>query len=167
MKFLNVQVILPDSFKNAIRGYIYAQFMIGGIKYPLRNLIFDMAFENCYNEKRKKKNKILKKKSLIFATFLLVVTYVSKQVRADLTEMGKKDAIECFAKNLKQLLLKPPLKGERILGIDPGFKNGCKLALISETSDLLDTGVMYPHNNKPDDDDKWGIKLANLLAKHR
>ncbi|XP_055902138.1 S1 RNA-binding domain-containing protein 1-like isoform X2 [Eupeodes corollae] len=146
MKFLNVQVILPDSFKNAIRGYIYAQFMIGGIKYPLRNLIFDMAFENCYNEK--------------------LVTYVSKQVRADLTEMGKKDAIECFAKNLKQLLLKPPLKGERILGIDPGFKNGCKLALISETSDLLDTGVMYPHNNKPDDDDKWGIKLANLLAKH-
>ncbi|XP_055851077.1 S1 RNA-binding domain-containing protein 1-like isoform X2 [Episyrphus balteatus] len=147
MQFLEVHVILPDSFKNAIRSYIYAQFMISGIKYPLRNEIFDMAFEKCYNEK--------------------LVQFVSKQVRADLTEIGKNDAMECFAKNLKQLLLKPPLKGERILGIDPGFTNGCKLAVISETSDVLDVGVLYPHNEKnPDVQDQWGIKLSNLLAKH-
>ena len=53
MQFLEVHVILPDSFKNAIRSYIYAQFMISVIKDPLRNEIFDMAFEKCYNEKRK------------------------------------------------------------------------------------------------------------------
>lgn len=146
-KVLNVSVILPESFKNAIKSYIYGQFMIGGVKYPLRNEIFDLAFDKCYNEK--------------------LATLVTKQVRADLTERGKKDAIECFAKNLKQLLLKPPLKGERILGIDPGFKNGCKLAIVSETSEVLDVGVIFPHyQTNPENEVKWGIKLADFLNKN-
>lgn len=148
MKYIEVNVLLPDNFKNAIRSYIYGQFMVSGIKYSLRNEIFDMAFEKCYNGN--------------------LVSLVSKQVRNDLTELGKKDAIECFAKNVKQLLLQPPLKGERVLGVDPGFKNGCKLAVVSETSDVLDVGIIYPNRNNTSEEDsfKWGVKLADLLVKH-
>lgn len=58
-----------------------------------------------------------------------------------------------------------PLKGEKILGIDPGFSNGCKLALISETADVLDTGVIYPHTKYGDQED-CGERLADMLYKH-
>jgi len=71
-----------------------------------------------------------------------------------------------FGKNLKQLLLMSPLKGERILGIDPGYTNGCKLALISETADVLDTGVIYPHGRQAN---KKGAeqKLIQMLSKYK
>lgn len=68
--------------------------------------------------------------------------------------------------NLKQLLLQSPLKGERILGIDPGFTNGCKLALISETADVLETGVIYPHA-RSSNAEEIGEQLAKLLARHK
>lgn len=62
-----------------------------------------------------------------------------------LTKNAEKESIEVFAKNLKQLLLLRPVKGKKILGIDPGFKNGCKLAMISEHNDVLETETIYPH----------------------
>lgn len=89
---------------------------------------------------------------------------LTRQIRSDLNESAKKASIDVFAQNLKQLLLISPLKGEKILGIDPGFSNGCKLALISETADLLEIGVVYPHTRKSEE---WGYKLANMLRKHR
>lgn len=95
-----------------------------------------------------------------------VVPLISRQVRADLSEAAKKASIDVFAKNLKQLLLMSPLKGERILGIDPGFTNGCKLALISETADVLEVGVVHPHN-KRSDPEECGITLAKMLIRNR
>lgn len=91
---------------------------------------------------------------------------LSRQLRSDLNESAKKAAIDVFAQNLKQLLLQSPLKGERILGIDPGFTNGCKLALISETADVLETGVIYPHA-RSSNAEEVGEKLAKLLARHK
>lgn len=89
-----------------------------------------------------------------------------RQVRADLKEKATRASIEVFGKNLKQLFLMSPLKGERILGIDPGYTNGCKLALISETADVLDTGVIYPHGRNAN---RKGAeqKLIQLLSKHK
>jgi len=89
-----------------------------------------------------------------------------RQIRADLKEKAQKAAIDVFAKNLKQLLLMSPLKGERILGIDPGYTNGCKLAIISETADVLDTGVIYPHGARSN---KRGAeeKLVQILSDHK
>lgn len=91
---------------------------------------------------------------------------MSRQIRSDLNESAKKASIEVFANNLKQLLLMSPLKGERILGIDPGFTNGCKYAAISETADVLETGVLYPHKRNTDPE-QWGEKLAKILIKHK
>lgn len=91
---------------------------------------------------------------------------LSRQVRSDLNDLAEKASISVFAKNLRELLLTSPLKGERILGIDPGFSNGCKMALISETADVLDTGVIYPHTKKGNQQHYADI-LCNLLYKHQ
>lgn len=59
-----------------------------------------------------------------------------------------------------------PVKGERILGIDPGFINGCKYALISETADVLETGVFYPHQRNSDPE-QCGEQLSKTLIKNK
>lgn len=71
-----------------------------------------------------------------------------------------------FATNLKQLLLMSPVKGERILGIDPGFTNGCKLALISEQTAVLATDVIYPHTRRHQAA-AFGERVARLMAAHQ
>lgn len=73
--------------------------------------------------------------------------------------------MEVFANNLKQLLLTGPVKGEKILGIDPGFSNGCKLALISECGELLDSTTVYPHVGGERSKVAPGI-IAKLMLKH-
>lgn len=75
---------------------------------------------------------------------------VEREIRSALTEQAENQAIEVFSKNLKSLLLQPPLKGKTILGVDPAFRTGCKLALIEETGKVLEIGVMYPTAPKHD-----------------
>lgn len=91
---------------------------------------------------------------------------MNRQIRSLMTKNAEKTSVEMFGKNLKQLLLIKPVKGQRILGIDPGFRNGCKLALISEQNDVLDTDVIYPHTGK-DQRMTYENRLINLLRKHK
>jgi len=58
--------------------------------------------------------------------------------------MAEKESLQVFATNLKQILLVPPLKGATVLGIDPGFINGCKIAVVSPSGAVLETDVIYP-----------------------
>lgn len=95
----------------------------------------------------------------------LVQPLITRRVRKELTKSAEKASIDVFATNLKQLLLVSPLKGQRILGIDPGFTNGCKMALISECTDVLATDVIYPHT-KSNQNSKYGQILANMMHKH-
>ncbi|KUG03728.1 transcription accessory protein (s1 rna-binding domain) [hydrocarbon metagenome] len=74
----------------------------------------------------------------------LIQPSVQRDIRAELTEKGEKQAVIIFSKNLRQLLLQPPVKGKRVLGIDPAFRTGCKLGAVDETGKLLETGVIYP-----------------------
>lgn len=83
-----------------------------------------------------------------------------------MTKIAEKASIDVFATNLKQLLLMSPVKGERILGIDPGFSNGCKIALISECADVLDTAVIYPHTQQKKSF-LYGQQIAKMLVKHK
>lgn len=75
---------------------------------------------------------------------------VEREIRNALTEKAETQAIEVFAKNLKSLLLQPPLKGRTVLGVDPAFRTGCKLAVINETGRMMDISVMYPTAPKND-----------------
>lgn len=73
-----------------------------------------------------------------------------RKVRSEKTKQAENSACELFGKNLKDLLLQAPYKGCPILGVDPGFTNGCKLALISETGELKYHVTIYPHKDDAD-----------------
>lgn len=75
----------------------------------------------------------------------LIMPSIEREVRSDLTEKAETHAIEVFSVNLKHLLLQPPLKGKQILGVDPAFRTGCKLAVINPYGTFVAKGVMYPH----------------------
>ncbi len=74
----------------------------------------------------------------------LIEPSLEREIRADLTDTANEQAIKNFEINLKPLLMESPLKGKRILGFDPGYRMGCKLAVIDENGTVLDTGVIYP-----------------------
>ena len=94
----------------------------------------------------------------------LIEPSVDREIRADLTEKADKQAIEIFGKNAKQLLLGAPLKGLTVLGFDPAYRTGCKLAVIDETGKVLDTGVIYP--TEPQNDTEGSEKeLIKLIVK--
>lgn len=74
----------------------------------------------------------------------LIAPAIEREIRNDLTEKAEDGAIAVFGKNLEQLLLQPPIKGKVVLGWDPAFRTGCKLAVVDETGKVLDTKVIYP-----------------------
>ncbi|MEC5424709.1 Tex family protein [Virgibacillus sp. C22-A2] len=80
----------------------------------------------------------------------LIAPSVEREIRNSLTEKAEEQAIDIFSKNLKSLLLQPPLKGKTILGVDPAFRTGCKLAVIDETGKVHAVSVMYPTAPKHD-----------------
>ncbi|MGE5673131.1 MAG: Tex family protein, partial [Mycobacterium leprae] len=73
----------------------------------------------------------------------LIAPSIETEVRAELTEKAEERAISLFAVNLRNLLLQPPIKGLTVMGVDPGFRTGCKLAVVDETGKVLETSVIY------------------------
>ncbi|WP_285858810.1 Tex family protein [Paenibacillus sp. MER 99-2] len=81
----------------------------------------------------------------------LIAPSIEREVRAELTEKGETQAISVFSANLRNLLLQPPIHGKRVLGVDPAYRTGCKLAVVDDTGKLLEVAVTYPtppHNKK-------------------
>lgn len=74
----------------------------------------------------------------------LIAPAIEREIRSDLTEKAEDGAISVFGKNLEQLLLQPPVAGKVVLGWDPAFRTGCKLAVVDETGKVLDTKVIFP-----------------------
>lgn len=75
----------------------------------------------------------------------LLLPSLEREIRRELTDRAQDHAIGIFARNLRSLLLRPPLGGKRVLAIDPGIRTGCKVAVLDETGNLLEEGVIYPH----------------------
>ncbi|XPV69136.1 MAG: helix-hairpin-helix domain-containing protein [Halarcobacter sp.] len=96
----------------------------------------------------------------------LLLPSLKREAIANLKEKASKEAIELFGKNLKELLLTAPLVNHIILGMDPGYKTGCKLAVIDENGEYLDSSVIYP--TKPKEDIKTSSKIVlELIKKHK
>lgn len=74
----------------------------------------------------------------------LIAPSIEREVRTELTEAAEERAIHIFSENLRNLLLQPPVKGKVVLGVDPAFRTGCKLAVVDETGKLLEVAVVYP-----------------------
>lgn len=93
----------------------------------------------------------------------LILPSVEREVRAELTEKGENSAIQNFSNNLENLLLTPPIKDKTVLGFDPAFRTGCKLAVIDKTGQKLEIAVIYPHepHNKYEESKKIITNLVN------
>ena len=95
----------------------------------------------------------------------LIAPSVEREVRAELTERASEQAIRMFALNLKPLLLQPPVKGKVIMGLDPAYRTGCKIAVVSETGQVLDTVVVYPTPPQSKTEEAKR-ELVRLIEKH-
>lgn len=96
----------------------------------------------------------------------LIAPSIERELRARLTEQAEEQAIKVFAANLKALLLQPPVRGKVVLGIDPAYRTGCKIAVVDDTGKLLETGVIYP--TPPQNDTENALKIVKaLVLKHK
>lgn len=96
----------------------------------------------------------------------LIFPSIEREIRSELTENAAESAMKVFAVNLKQLLMQPPVKGKTVLGLDPGYRTGCKVAVVNGTGKVLDTAVIYPtHGERKAAESK--AKLLQLIKKYR
>lgn len=80
----------------------------------------------------------------------LIQPSIERELRNELSEKAEAQAIHIFAENLRNLLLQPPMRGKMVLGVDPAYRTGCKLAVVDETGKMLEVTAIYPHPPKPD-----------------
>ena len=90
----------------------------------------------------------LVKKACDDAYSRLIFPSVEREIRSELTEAADEQSIKLFALNLRQLLMQPPVKGYTVIGLDPGYRTGCKLAVVDPTGRVLDTAVIYPTHSE-------------------
>jgi len=118
-KFISVKIEAPEE---RILGYLQKKVIIRENKFTTPILV--ATIEDAY-------------KRLIFPA-------IEREIRSELTETAEDGAIKVFGKNLAQLLLQPPIAGQVVLGWDPAFRTGCKIAVVDATGKVLDTTVIYP-----------------------
>lgn len=95
----------------------------------------------------------------------LIFPSIEREIRNDLTENACENSMKVFGVNLRQLLMQPPVKGKTVLGLDPGYRTGCKVAVVDGTGKVLDTAVIYPtHSEAKVKESKQ--KLLQLIKKH-
>lgn len=101
--------------------------------------------ENQYVNKNNFKNKEILVAAIEDAYKRLIFPSIEREVRNHLTELAQERAISVFGENIKNLLLQPPLKGKVVMGFDPGYVNGCKIAVVDASGKFLDEAIVYPH----------------------
>lgn len=122
-KFISVKIVAPET---ELLEYLYKQV--------IKN-------KNSYCEE-------FIKKAIDDAYKRLIFPAIEREIRNELSEKAQEASIKVFSKNLEQLLLQPPIKGKVVLGWDPGFRTGCKIAVVDEFGKVLDTTVVYPTEPK-------------------
>ena len=98
----------------------------------------------------------------------MIFPSIEREIRNHLTELAQERAISVFGENIKNLLLQPPLKGKVVMGFDPGYVNGCKIAVVDANGKFLDEAIVYPH--KPQgkvEQAKKTLKTINRNIQHR
>ena len=104
------------------------------------------------------------KNTILDAFKRLIEPSIDREIRSDLTEKAEEQAIKVFGKNAKQLLLGAPIKGKTVMGFDPAYRTGCKIAVIDETGKVLDIETVYP--TEPQNDVEGAKeKLLKLIKK--
>ncbi len=96
----------------------------------------------------------------------LIFPSIEREIRSEMTAGAAEESIKVFASNLRQLLLQPPLKNSVILGLDPGYRTGCKVAVIDATGKVLDTGIVYCTPGPKTNIEASKRTIKNLIEKH-
>ena len=138
-KFLSVSVEIEEEM---ILNYLYGQ--------TVRESIFSEIVKTAVADSYKR----------------LIKPSIEREIRNTLTENAGEQAIGLFSKNLYQLLMQPPMRGKTVLGLDPGYRTGCKLAVVDETGKVCDTGVVFctlEHHDK----EKSAKLIKSLILKHK
>ena len=117
--------------------------------------------ENQYINKDNFKNKDILVAAIEDAYKRLIFPAIEREVRNYLTELAQERAINVFGENIKNLLLQPPLKGKVVMGFDPGYVNGCKIAVVDASGKFLDEAIVYPH--KPQSKTEQAKKILRKL----
>ena len=160
-EFLKVKIVKPDDkilysiVKKTIKNWdAVLKFKDNLLETDINKITPDISREELIVE------------AIVDGWYRLTEPSVDREIRADLTEKADEQAIKVFGKNAKQLLLGAPLKGLTVLGFDPAYRTGCKLAIIDETGKVLGTGVVYP--TEPQNDIEGARKtLIDMFDKYR
>ena len=115
------------------------------VKLEIDNERILKYIENQYINKNNFKNKEILVEAIEDAYKRLIFPSIEREVRSHLTELAQERAISVFGENIKNLLLQPPLKGKVVMGFDPGYVNGCKIAVVDASGKFLDEAIVYPH----------------------
>ncbi|XP_028170787.1 uncharacterized protein LOC114360313 [Ostrinia furnacalis] len=107
------------------------------------------------------------RKGLIDAYNRLIKSWLSRQVRSDLTSQAQKEAVKTFTTNMEKYLLTEPVKNRTIVGLDPGFRAGCKVGIINPNGDKLDACTIYPNLRHMNQNDAAAKQLRGLIAKYK
>lgn len=94
----------------------------------------------------------------------LIKPSIENELRSELTAKAETQAIHIFSENLRNLLLQPPMRGKFVLGVDPAYRTGCKLAVVDETGKMIEIGVIYPHTTS--DTSKSKATIKTILKKY-
>nr|XP_003704121.2 PREDICTED: S1 RNA-binding domain-containing protein 1 [Megachile rotundata] len=146
-KILSVKLTLPDFFERGFHTFCYKLYRQAMAVSQLHTEILNNSIDYAYTK--------------------FVKPLVIRRVRNELKQKAETASIEVFVTNVKQLLLTPPVRGKIILGIDPGFHHGCKLAAISEHGNVLETSIIYPHSKRKNSYEEAANSLVNLVNKHK
>ncbi|CAN7988958.1 unnamed protein product [Ixodes hexagonus] len=145
-KMLTVKVVLPPSFPASVRNFCASRVREQGAKMHGQTLrLVENAVDDAYSR--------------------LLEPHLIRSIRSTLTKVAEQESVNVFRSNLRQLLLTPPVRGHAVLGIDPGFKHGCKLAAVSASGKLLQHSVIHPHLN-PASRCTAGNILRQLVVTH-
>ncbi|KDR94366.1 uncharacterized protein SAMN02745945_02369 [Peptoclostridium litorale DSM 5388] len=137
-KFLKIKVLMPDD--KALEYIKKGEAIEGKVFQQVED-----AIEDAYKR--------------------LIQPSIEREIRSSLTERAQENAIEIFAKNMSPLIMAPPVRGVRVLAIDPSFRTGCKLAVLDETGKLLEYATIYPNEPK-NETQKSKEVLLKLIQKY-
>ncbi len=140
-KFLTVGI---ECDEDKILSYIKKRELVDGIS--ITKSYVELAVEDAYKR--------------------LIKPSIEREIRNELTDMAQEQAMQIFKVNLKNLLMQAPIRGQVVLGLDPGYRTGCKVGVVDETGKVLDTGVIYiTHSEAQAKDAKTFVK--SLIKKHK
>ncbi|XP_038075512.1 S1 RNA-binding domain-containing protein 1-like [Patiria miniata] len=143
LKVLLVKVVIPDSTLAAFKTHCRVQWVPRRACPELVIKLFQSSIDEACSKR--------------------LLPMIMREIRSNLTKTAEKASVDVFAQNLRRLLLTPPVRGKVIMGVDPGFKHGCKVAVTSPLGQILETGVVYLHGNRGRGDFQ---KIVEMAKKH-